>query len=433
MKLNDLKREGNLVTFQLEEDYQELEGFVKLKYKQEVKKTKIPGFRQGKAPLGIFIQHYGKERLDFDALIELLNAKYPLVVKENNIEAIDQPKDLDIIQMEEGQPIKVSLSVEVKPEVKISKYKGIKLEKDAVKVAATDVQVEIDALAEKFAEYDFDEKAAIKEGDLVTSNTVAKLDGEDFSPWTKENDVFKAGNSAVGTKFDDEIYGLKQDEEKTFSIAFEEDSPNKEIAGKSIEFTVKINKVKAKNLPKVTDEFIADKTESMSLDDFKKETEEKLRANIELASENKLKDDASKWVIESVQTDVPNVMVEREVEFLLRRMENSLRMYNMGLDQYLQMMQKTIDDLKEEYKTEAENTVKLRLGLEEISKQESIEASEDDIKEEIDDAVKNQEDEEMKKNMRMQMEAMKEDISASVVNKKVIDFLLENAKIKQKK
>ncbi len=432
MKVNDLKKEGSLVTLELEENYSELSSFVDMKYKKEVKNLKIPGFRKGKAPKGIFISYYGKERLDFDALIEMLNFKYPTIIQENKLEVIDQPKDLDIIQLEEDKPIKVKLSVEVKPEAKIAKYKGLKLEKEMVKVTADDVQKELEALADKHVEYDLDEKCEIKEGDLVTADMQAVIGSEIYAPWTRESDVFKAGKSIVGPKFDSAIYGLKANDEKVFSIEFPKDSPNKDIANKAVEFTVKINKVKSAKIPKITDEFIAEKTESMSLADFKKETEEKLRANMELASENKLKEDVSKWVVENVKVDIPQVMIEREIDYLLKRMENGLRMYNMGIDSYLNIAQKTMEDLRKDYESEAKETVKLRLGLEAIAKLESIAATDKDIEEEIEESIKDQKDEAVKNDFRKQLESVKENISDSVVNKKVIDFLLENAKIKKK-
>ncbi|MDD4528060.1 MAG: trigger factor [Candidatus Margulisbacteria bacterium] len=432
MKVNDLKKEGSLVTLELEENYSELSSYVDIKYKKEVKNLKIPGFRKGKAPKGIFISYYGKEKLDFDALIDMLNAKYPTIVQENKLEVIDQPKDFDIIQLEEDKPIKVKLSVEVKPEAKISKYKGLKLEKELVKVTDADVQAELEALADKHIEYDFDDGAKIKEGDLITANIKAVIGSEEYAPWTRESDVFKAGKSIIGPKFDEAIYGLKANDEKTFSIEFPKDAPNKDIAHKAVEFTVVINKVKSAKVPKITDEFIAEQTESMSLADFKKETEEKLRANMELASENKLKEDVSKWVIENVKVDVPRVMIEREIDYLIKRMENGLRMYNMGIESYLNIVQKSIDDLRKDYEKEATDTVQLRLGLEAIASLEEIKATDKDIEEEIEESIKDQKDESIKADYRKQLESVRENIAESVINKKVIDFLLENAKIKKK-
>ncbi len=432
MKVNELKKEGSLVTLELEENFSELASFIDIKYKKEVKNLKIPGFRKGKAPKGIFISYYGKERLDFDALIEMLNFRYPSIIQEHKLEVIDQPKDLDIIQLEENLPIKIKLSVEVKPEAKIAKYKGLKLEKEIGKVTDADVQKELEILAEKHIEYDLDEQAKIKEGDLVTANVSAIIGSEIYAPWTRESDVFKAGKSVVGIKFDEAIYGLCANDEKVFSITFPKDSPNKEIANKAVDFTVKINKVKSAKIPKITDEFIADKTESMSLADYKKETEDKLRANMELSSEDKLKEDVSKWVIENVKVDVPQVMLEREIDYLLKRMENGLRMYNMGLESYLNIVQKSMEDLRKEYEKEARDTVMLRLGLETIAKAEGIEATEKDIAEEIEESLKDQKDESVKNDYRKQLESVKENISDSVVNRKVLDFILENAKIKKK-
>lgn len=433
MKVTDLKKTGNLVTLTAEEDYAELEKSMDKKFKELVKRVHIPGFRQGKAPKNIFISNYGKARLSYEAMIDMINVKYPLFVDENNLEVIDQPKDFDIVQLEDNKPVIIKLSVEVKPDVKIPKCKGLKFEKEAVNVSKDDVQKELEKLLEKYAKYEEDEQVKIKEGDLITADVVASLEGEELAEWTKNGEAIKVGSHLIHEDYDKAFLGLKSGESKKVKIKFDKNSPHEKVRNKIVEFEIKINIVKTKILPELNDKFIADNTSSMTLDDHRKQTEEKLRANMEVAADNKLKDDVSTWIIDNIKVEVPEVLIQKETDYLVKRMENGLRMYNIDLDTYLKMTQKTLENIRTDYRTEAEKTVKLRLGLEALAKEEKIVATEEDIADEMKDMVKDEKDEEKKKNMLKSLEWMKESIKETVVNKKVVDYILANAKIKQKK
>jgi trigger factor len=431
MKVNNLSKEKNTVTLELEEEYSELEKFIDSTYKKEVKKVRIPGFRVGKAPKNIFINYYGKKRIEFDALLDMLNAKYPFIVQEEKIEAIDQPKDFDIIELIENKPIKVKLSVDVKPEVKISKYKGLKLEKEILKVTKEDIEKELVNLQEKFVTYNDEENSKIQDGDSVEISIKATKDSEEYALWTKSNYSFKVGRSMVGKNFDDQLIGLNLNQEKEFKLSFDEAELKKELIGKDVEFKVTILSIKKKTLPKLTDEFISEKTDAMTLEDYKKKIEDKLRANIELTSENKIKEDVSTWIIENVEVEVPEIMIEKETNNILRKLESNITSHGISVENYLKILQKTPEDLRTQYKDDAEKNVKLILGLNEIAKIEKIEATDSDIEEEISDSVRFEKDEKIKEDYKQKLREMKGQIAETVLNKKVMDFVIDNAKIKK--
>jgi len=434
MKVDKIKRVGNVVSFQVEDDYSELEIYIDKKYKELVKKYRVPGFRQGKTPKKMFYQFYGLDKLSYEAMIDLLNNKYPSLIADHHIQVIDYPKDIKVIQMEENKPLIVSIEVEVKPEAKVNRYKGIRLEKEAVKLGKEDVAEEINKFLDSFATYDEDQTATVKQDDIVTVDVLALVDGEKNERLTRDGSVMKVGAGIISKEVDAKLVGMNIGDSKEFTITFpEEDSKNNDIAGKKVEMKIKLTHVKVKKIPKLNDEFVSEKTDKMSIEDYKKSVEEKLRANKELAAENKIKEDISKWVSDNLEGDIPEIMVDKEIDYMIRRMEMGLSQYNLKLDAYLSMTQKTLESLREDYKDEALRNVKLSLGLEFIAKTESIEATAEDIKEEIEESIKFEKDEEKKKRLREQMTQIEDNFKETIVSRKTIDFLIKNAKIKQKK
>ncbi|MDD5455411.1 MAG: trigger factor [Candidatus Margulisbacteria bacterium] len=433
MKVENLKRQGNLVSFDVEENYIELEPFVDKKYKELVQKVKIPGFRPGKAPKGTFITHYGYERLANEAFMDMLNEIYPKIIAEHKIDVIDFPSDIKVIQLEQSKPIKVSIAVEVKPDIKLSKYKGLKLEKEAVKVNKEDVENEIKSFLEGYATYEDVHEGTAKDNDIVTLDVEAKVDDEIYDKWTKQSDIYKVGTGSISKEYDDNLTGMQIGDSKEFVISFgQDDKVDEKIAGKAVNFKVKLEKIKVKKVPELTDDFVAGKTDKMTVDDFRKATEEKLRAGKEVAADNKLKEDVGNWIIENVEGEIPEVMIKKETDYMLRRMELGLRQYNMPLSTYLQITKKSLDDLRKDYRDEAQKNVKYLLGLEFIAKEENVDATEEEIREEIEENVKSEKDEQKKEQLRKQLEQLRENIRETILHRKVIDYLINNAKVKRK-
>ncbi len=433
MKVENIKRQDNLVTFEVEDTYSVLDLAIDKKYRELSKKVKIAGFRPGKVPKGHFINYYGFEHLSYEALIDLLNDAYPQLVDDHHFEVIDSPKEIQILNLKENEPFRVSISVEVRPEIKIKNYKGIRLEKNAVKVSKEDVQQEIQSFLEEQSTFIEDEKASIKDGDLVTVDMVSVIDGEPFEHWTKNNEDIKVGNSIIDKKFDDELIGHQLGDQSTFSVLFpDEGTYNKEIAGKIVEFNVTIKRIKTKTVPKLENELVSNKTDLKTVDEYKKSVEEKLRSQQEITANNKLKEDLANEIVDLVKDVIPEVMIKHEVEDMIRHMENGLRQYNLQLNAYLSMTGKTLDELRADYHEEAIKSVKYTLGLESIAKLEKLVVSEAELQAEIEEQLKFETDEEKKGIYRTRMESMKETIKEPVLKRKVVDWLLENAKIKKK-
>jgi trigger factor len=433
MKVDNIKRQGNLVTFEVEDEYNVLDVAIDKKYRELAKKVKISGFRPGKVPKGHFINYYGFEHLSYEALIDLLNEVYPRLVDDHYFEVIDSPSDIQIINLKEGEPFRVAISVQVRPEIKIKNYKGIRLEKPSVKVNKEDVQQEIQSFLESNSTYVEDEKASVSTGDLVTVDMKAGISGVAFDRWTKIGEVVRVGGGVIDKKFDDQLIGTRLGDQRSFQVTFPDDETyNQEIAGKTLDFDVTVKLIKVKKVPKLDDALVSSKTEFKSADDYRKSIEEKARASQELAADNKVREDLAKWIVDNIKEEIPEPMIKREVDFMVRRMEIGLRQYNLQLDAYLNMTGKSLDVLRKEYYDEGLKSVKYNLGLEAIAKFEKIDVLESDIQNEIEDQLKLEQDEEKRKLLRTQMESMKDTMRDPIQKRKVVDWLLENAKIKKK-
>ena len=433
MKVENIKRQDNLLTFEVQDEYSVLEVAIDKKFRELSKKIKIAGFRPGKVPKGHFINYYGLEHLSYEALMDLLNEVYPKLLDEHRFDVIDSPKDIEIINLKENEPFRVSISVEVAPEIKIKNYRGLRLEKDAAKVSKEDIAQETQAFLDSKSTLEPDEKASIKEGDLVSVEMSAFIAGEPFEHWTKSNEEVRIGKSVIDKKFDDALIGARLGDKKSFTIAFpDEETYNKDIAGKSVDFDVVVTSIKTKILPKLDDAFIAKETEFKSVDEYKKSIEERLRLKLENAADTKLKEDLANEVVGLVKETIPEVMVKHEVDEMIRHMENNLRNYNLQLNAFLGITGKTLDDLRSEYHGEAIKSVKYKLALDAIAKQEKIVVTEAEIQAEIEEQLKFEDDEEKKGIYRARMEMMKEMIKEPVLKRKVVDWLIDNAKIKKK-
>lgn len=433
MKVENIKRQGNLITFEVEDSYPILDVAIDKKYRELSKKVKIAGFRPGKVPRGQFVNYYGFERLSYEALMDHLNDVYPQLLDDHEFDVIDAPTDVQILNLKEGEPFRVSISVEVKPEIKMKNYKGIKLEKNAVKISKEDVQQDIQSFLDSNATFEEDATASVKDGDLVTVDMSASINGAAFDHWTKKNEVVRMGGGVIDKQFDDKLSGARVGDNKKFEVSFPEgDTYNKDIAGKTIAFDVTVKAIKVKVVPKLTDELVASKTEHKTVDDYKKSVEQKLREKLEVAAENKVKEDLANWIVANVKDDIPEAMVHREVDFMLRRMESGLRQYNLELAAYLKMTGKSLDDLRKEHHDEAIKSVKYNLGLEAIARLEKITVLDADLNAEIEEQIKFELDEEKRNELRVQMELMKENLKDPTLKRKVIDWILENAKIRKK-
>ncbi|MEG7333601.1 trigger factor [Bacillus sp. 0102A] len=417
------KQEGNEGVLTVEVDAETFKTALDDAFKKVVKQVSIPGFRKGKIPRGLFEQRFGVEALYQDALDILLPVEYPKAVEEAGIEPVDRP-EIDVEKIEKGESLIFTAKVTVKPEVKLGEYKGLGVEKDDATVTDEDVQNELKALQERQAELVVKEEGAVEEGNTVVLDFEGFVDGEAFEGGKAENYSLEVGSGSFIPGFEEQVVGLEAGAEKDVEVTFPEEYHAEELAGKPAVFKVKIHEIKAKELPELDDEFAKDIDEEVeSLAELTEKTKKRLEEAKENEADAKLREELVLKASENAEIDVPQAMVDTELDRMLKEFEQRLQMQGMNLELYTQFSGQDEAALKEQMKEDAEKRVKSNLTLEAIAKAENLEVSDEEVDAELSKMAEayNMPVENIKQAIGS-TDAMKEDLKV----RKAIDFLVEN-------
>ena len=396
-------------------------------YAKTAKYFTIPGFRKGKAPMNIVEQHYGTEIFYEDTFNELVPDIYDEAIKENKIEAVSRP-DIDITQMGKGKELIFTATVQTKPEVELGKYKGIELKKIEYNVSDKDIEHELGHMAEHNARLITVEDRPIEKGDIAIIDFEGLLDGKPFEGGKAEKHELEIGSNTFIPGFEDQVIGMKLDEEKDLNVTFPEDYFSKDLAGKPVVFKVKLHEIKKKELPKMDDEFAKDVSEFDTLEELKNSIKDRLQKENDEKAKYETEDAAIKAVCDNVKLDIPSGMIETEIDNMLKDTEQRLQYQGLTLEQYYKLIGKPETVLRDEMKETAEKNVKSRLVIEAIIKAEDIKPDEEKVEEKLKEMAKGygKTEEEMLKNTYL-----KDYITENMKVEKVINFIIENAKFKK--
>ncbi len=418
---------ANEVKLELTIEAKKFDEAIQKVYFNNAKYFNIPGFRKGKAPLNIVEKYYGKEIFYEDAFNEVAPVEMDQALKENNIEAVSRP-DIDVKQIEKGKDLIFTAVFQTKPEAKLGKYKGIQIEKIEYTVSDEDINHELSHMQEHNSRLVSVEDRAVESGDITVIDFEGFVDGKAFEGGKAENHELEIGSNTFIPGFEDQIIGMKIDEEKDINVKFPEEYFSKDLAGKDAVFKVKLHEIKKKELPELDDEFAKDVSEFDTLDELKKSIKDKMEKENEQKQKYETEDAVIKAVCENVEVDIPSGMIEMETEDMLKNIENRLAYQGLKLDQYLQMMGKTAEEVKKEYEPQAIEAIKSRLMLEAVIKAEKIEATEDEIVKKMKEMAKNygkSDDKEFLEN-----ENVRSYIKKGLESEKALDFLVKNSKVK---
>ncbi len=400
---------------------------IKKVYFKSAKYFNIPGFRKGKAPMNIVEKYYGKEIFYEDAFNEVVPEELEKAVEENKLEVVSRP-DIDVTQIGKGQDLIFTAIFQTKPEAELGKYKGVEIKKIEYKVTDEDVEHELGHMQEHNSRLISVEDRPVEKGDIANINFEGFVDGVAFEGGKAENHDLEIGSNTFIPGFEDQIIGMKIDEEKDIQVKFPDEYFSKDLAGKDATFKVKVNEIKKKELPTLDDEFAKDVSEFDTLKELKESIKKKQQEQNDERAKYETQDAVIKAVCENVKVDIPSGMVETETENMVKDMEQRLSYQGLRLDQYLQMMGKTREEMQKEYEPQAIEAIKSRLAIEAVIKAEKIEVADIDIDEKIKEMAKNygrENDEEFLKN-----ENVRNYIKQGLESEKALEFLVENAKIK---
>lgn len=417
---------ANEVKIEFTVEAEKFEEGMKTVYQKNSKYFNIPGFRKGKAPYNIVEKHYGPEIFYEDAFNEIVPEIYNEAIKANNIIAVSTPK-IDVSQMEKGKELIFTATVQTKPEVKLGKYKGIEIPKIEYNVSDEDVQKEIDEIADKNSRLVTVEDRAVENKDIAVIDFEGFVDGVAFEGGKAENHELEIGSHSFIEGFEDQIIGMKPQDEKEIKVKFPEKYFSEDLAGKDATFKVKLHEIKKKELPKIDDDFAKDVSEYDTLEELKKSIKDKKQEENEHRAKHEREDAAIKAVCDNAEVDIPSGMIESELDRIMQDIDMKLNYQGMNLDQYLKMIGKGKEDFKKDYEEQAKESVKTRLVLEAVSKDAKIEVAESDMKDKIKELAKayGKTEEELEKN-----EDLKNYVEENLKIEKTIEYIVSNAKTK---
>lgn len=423
--------EKNKVKLTIEVASELFEDGMKKSYQKNVKYINVPGFRKGKAPRKMIEKMYGPAVFYEDAVNFIIPDAYDEAVKEADIHPVSQP-EIDIVTIGEAdKPFVFTAEVFTKPEVKLGTYKGVEIEKVENKVTDADVDAEVASMREKNSRMVTVEDRAAENGDITTIDFEGFCDGVAFEGGKGTDYELTLGSGTFIPGFEEQIVGKKIGEEFDVNVKFPEEYHSKELKGKDAVFKVTLKGIKVKELPTLDDEFAKDVSEFDTLDALKEDIKAKLTKEAENKTKAEIENRALEAAVEGAEIDLPECMVDNQVEKMLEDYAYRLKSQGIDMKMYLQYTQMTEDQLKEQMKPSAKQQVLGSLVLEKIAELEKLEATDEDIEKEFDKIAETykMEKDKIRELMGANIDAMKQDI----VTNKALDVLAENAKQTKKK
>ena len=435
MKAKQVSKENGVVKFEIEFSQDEFAEALNKAYLANREKFSIDGFRKGKAPRKIIESHYGHDIFWDEALNGLLERGYFDAIKEMGIDVISQPS-IDSPDVKKDEPVVITGSVQVFPEIDVKKYKGLEVEKMETKIGAKEVNAELERVQKSQARMETVENRKSKKGDTLVFDFEGSVDGEVFEGGTAENYELKLGSGQFIPGFEDQLIGAKAGEEVDVKVTFPEEYHAENLAGKDAVFHCKVNEIREEQLPELDDEFAKDVSDFDTLEEMKNDIKAKLLETSEVRSLNEAKDNLVEQIYENNKFDPPQSMVQDELSRALSERDQQLRYQGITLQQFLQFTGVKLEDMMNEMKPEIEQRVASRILLRSIAEQEKLEVTDEDLDKELtrmaelySSPEKKYDAEEMKNLLGAELESFKKDIIIT----KTIDYLYDNAKVKMVK
>lgn len=419
------KKEGNEGLLKVTVPAEKVNKALDQAFKKVVKQINVPGFRKGKVPRPIFEQRFGVEALYQDAVDILLPEAYGEAIEETKINPVAQP-EINVTQIEKGKDFEFEATVTVEPEVKLGDYKGLEIEKQDSELTDQDLQDEIDHSLGHLADMVVKEDGAVEEGDTVNIDFDGYVDGEQFEGGQADGYDLEIGSSSFIPGFEDQLVGVKTGEEKDVVVTFPEEYHAEELAGKEATFKTKVNEIKYKEVPELTDE-IANELDSdaNSVDEYKENLRKRLSEQKAQDAENVEKEEAINKATENTTIDIPQAMIDTELDRMVQEFGQRIQQQGLDLQTYFQISGQDESQLREQMKDDAEQRVKTNLTLSAIADEENIEVTDEDIDKEL---------EKMSSQFNISVEDIKQTLGNTDIIKndvriqKVIDLLRDNAK-----
>lgn len=419
--------EKNMVMITVTVEADKMSSAMKKAYEKIKNKVSVPGFRKGKVPMNMVEKMYGAEVFFQDAADILIDESYSQAIEESGVDVVSRP-EVGVTQIEKDKDFIYTIKVAKRPEVKLGEYKGVAVTEEEIKVTADEVEEMIKQELDRDSRISTDETGkAVEVGDRAVIDFKGFVDGEAFAGGEGKDYALEIGSHSFIDTFEDQIVGHKVGDEFDVNVTFPEDYSAAELAGKPAKFEVKVNEIKVKEAPTLDDEYVSDHTDFETVDEYKADIEKKIKERKENQQRGAQEDEAISAIIEASEMDIPDAMIDLQVENMVEEFEQRLSYQGLSFAQYMQMSGQSIDKVKEQMKPDAITRIKSSLVLEEIAKVEKLEASDEDVQKEIQDMA-NMYGMDVSQIEGYITDAQKKQMARDVQIKKAVNFVVDNAK-----
>lgn len=426
MSLQVEKLEKNMAKLTIEASAEDLEKAIEAAYQKQKKQISIPGFRKGKVPRQMVEKMYGKEVFYEDAANALIPDAYDKALEECEEDIVSTPK-IEVTQIEAGKPFIFTATVALKPEVKLGKYKGVKVDKIDTEVTEEEINAEIDRERENNARNITVEDRPVKDGDITTLDFEGFVDGVAFEGGKGENYPLTIGSGAFIPGFEEQLVGAEIGKEVEVKVTFPEDYQAENLKGKDAVFKCTVKEIKEKQLPDADDEFASEVSEFETLAEYKEDIKKNLAEKKEKDAKNAKEDAAIKAAVEASEMEIPEAMLETQQKQMVDEFAQRITMQGLSMEQYFQFTGTSYQQMVEQVKPQAEERIKSRLVLEAIAKAENIEVTEEDYEKEL-ETMADVYQMEISKVKDLMGEREKKNIMQDLAVRKAAEFVAENAK-----
>ena len=427
--MTELKsHENNIAKFEFDVTYDDFEKAVNTVYNRNKKRYRLDGFRAGHVPRRVLEKMYGPEIFYDEAIQIVFPEPYEKAVEELGLEPIDQP-NVDLDDIEKGKDIRFIVDVETKPHPVLGNYDELIIEEVESEVTDADVENELKRQQEENARLIPVEDREAKEGDTVNIDFDGFLDGERFEGGKAEDYDLVLGSNTFIEGFEEQVAGHKVGDKFDVNVTFPEDYQAKEFQGKDAKFEVEINSITEKELPEIDDEFAMDISEFETLEELKADLKEKLKEDKENYRTNMMQNQAIDALVRASEVSAPESMVNSEIDVEMKNLDQRLQQMGIGLAQYIEMTQMDINEIRNQYRQQAEARVKANLVIDEVAAKEGFEVSDEEIEAEINESAKMYGVEDIDQFKEIFRKNVSDDtVKENIKRRKAVEFLVEKAK-----
>jgi trigger factor len=425
-KVEIKKQKENEVKLKIEIDKLKTNSKLDKVYNDTSYKIKIPGFRKGKIPKNILNLHLGKGYFYDKTAEELIPECYLEAIKKIDIKPINQP-EIKVIQIEEDKPLIFEATVQVMPEVKLGTFDKISIQKEDIKVTASDLKNEITRIQENQAKLNVVENRKSKKNDFLVIDSEGYIEGKAIEGSKVEKQLVQLGKNTA-PEFNDKLIGCSAGDEKEIKILVPKDVKDKKIAGKEITYKVKVIEIKEKELPELNKDFVKTVGDFKTLDDFKKDIKDKLEKQVEMVNKNNYEGKLLEKVTDICEVKVPKVLIEREMDYMMKSLEDDLKSKGLSLEDYYKSIKTDEEKVKKEYGIVAKKRIKQELVLDKISQVENLQVTEKEVKDKIKILAKEMKQDPLKVEATLKKNNNLDGLKESIKREKVINFLNKQIK-----